>query len=170
MCPARSSMSFTRDPAKNAYPLGGQIASETISGWEDCSGHRSPEQDLCHLSALTGAIAALRAQDAAKAHRDLESSGHRAAGTLGARIEAQAHVADLDRRIGQIDMAVEKVAKRGRTLAATISPRRTRVGAVAQRQGQQCTRAAAEARTAGWWLFLLCGSTKSRHTSAVCMT
>jgi hypothetical protein len=25
-------------------------------------------------------------------------------------------------------------------------------------------------RTAGWWLFLLCGSTKSRHTSAVCMT
>src|SRR5258706_14333567 len=38
---------------------------------------------------------------------------------LAARIDVAAHaVADLDRRLGQIDGAVEKAAKRGRTNAA----------------------------------------------------
>jgi len=39
---------------------------------------------------------------------------------LAARIEVAAHgVADLDRRLGQIDTAIEEAAKRGRTNAAS---------------------------------------------------
>jgi phage terminase large subunit-like protein len=39
--------------------------------------------------------------------------------TLAARIEVAAHtIADLDRRLGQIDTAIEEAAKRGRTTTA----------------------------------------------------
>ncbi len=39
--------------------------------------------------------------------------------TLAARIDVQTHnVADLDRRLGQIDSAIEEAAKRGKTNAA----------------------------------------------------
>jgi hypothetical protein len=44
------------------------------------------------------------------------------ASTVNARIEAQTHtVGDLDRRIGQIDMAIEEAAKRGRSKTASVA-------------------------------------------------
>lgn len=53
---------------------------------------------------------------------------------LAARIEVAAHnVADLDRRLGQIDRAIEEAANRGKTntaLAAIESQRRARVSLV----------------------------------------
>src|SRR5712675_2355100 len=56
---------------------------------------------------------------------------------LAARIEVAAHtVADLDRRLGQIDTAIEEAAKRGKTntaLAAIESQRRARVSLVDER-------------------------------------
>ncbi len=51
---------------------------------------------------------------------------------LAARIEVAAHtVADLDRRLGQIDSAIEEAAKRGKTntaLSAMEGQRRARAG------------------------------------------
>jgi hypothetical protein len=48
---------------------------------------------------------------------------------LAARIEVVAHsVADLDRRLGQIDTVIEEAAKRGRTNAAAIGNRRAAQG------------------------------------------
>jgi hypothetical protein len=56
-----------------------------------------------HVGSRGEAAAALETQDAA----------------LAARIEVAAHtVADLDRRLGQIDTAIEEAAKRGRTNTA----------------------------------------------------
>ena len=56
---------------------------------------------------------------------------------LASRIEVAAHtVADLDRRLGQIDTAIEEAAKRGKTntaLAAIESQRRARVSLVDER-------------------------------------
>jgi hypothetical protein len=53
------------------------------------------------------------------------------------RIEAAAHtVADLDRRLGQIDTAIEEVAKRGKTntaLSAMEAQRRARAGLTSER-------------------------------------
>jgi hypothetical protein len=44
------------------------------------------------------------------------------ASTVNARIEAQTHtVGDLDRRIGQIDMAIEEAAKLGRSKTASVA-------------------------------------------------
>ena len=58
--------------------------------------------------------------------------------TLAARIEVVAHtVADLDRRLGQIDSAIEEAAKRGRTttaLAAIEGQRKARAELAGQRQ------------------------------------
>jgi hypothetical protein len=58
--------------------------------------------------------------------------------TLAARIEVAAHtVADLDRRLGQIDSAIEEAAKRGRTttaLTAIEGQRKAREALAGQRQ------------------------------------
>jgi hypothetical protein len=65
------------------------------------------------------------------------------ASTVGARIEAQVHVVgDLDRRIAQIDTAVEQAAKRGRGRAAMVladEQHRNRDALVAQRQREAAT-------------------------------
>jgi hypothetical protein len=57
---------------------------------------------------------------------------------LAARIDVQAHaVADLDRRLGQIDTAIEEAAKRGRTnaaLSAIEGQRKAREALSGQRQ------------------------------------
>jgi hypothetical protein len=57
---------------------------------------------------------------------------------LAARIDVAAHiVADLDRRLGQIDGAVEEAARRGRTnaaLSAIAEQRKAREGLAGQRQ------------------------------------
>src|SRR5262249_1899931 len=57
---------------------------------------------------------------------------------LAGRIEVAAHsVADLDRRLGQIDTAIEEAAKRGRTnaaLSAIVEQRKAREALAGQRQ------------------------------------
>jgi hypothetical protein len=57
---------------------------------------------------------------------------------FAARIEVAAHsVADLDRRLGQIDLAIEEAAKRGRTnaaLSAIAEQRKAREALTVQRQ------------------------------------
>jgi hypothetical protein len=62
---------------------------------------------------------------------------------LAARIEVAAHtVADLDRRLGQIDMAIEEAAKRGRTnaaLSAIEGQRRARGSLVDERNREAGT-------------------------------
>ncbi len=59
-------------------------------------------------------------------------------GALAARIEVAAHtVADLDRRLGQIDTAIEEAAKRGKTnaaLSAIEAQRKARAALADQRQ------------------------------------
>src|SRR5262252_8444563 len=73
--------------------------------------------------------------------------------TLTARIEVAAHnVADLDRRLGQIDTAIEEAAKRGRTstaLAAIEGQRKARTGLVDERKREAGTLAALQAERAG---------------------
>jgi hypothetical protein len=63
--------------------------------------------------------------------------------TLAARIEVAAHnVADLDRRLGQIDSVIEEAAKRGRTttaLAALKGQRKARAGLVDERNREAGT-------------------------------
>jgi hypothetical protein len=58
--------------------------------------------------------------------------------SLAARVDVQAHVvADLDRRLEQIDSAVEEATRRGRTnaaLSAMEGQRRTRAGLVEERK------------------------------------
>ncbi len=57
---------------------------------------------------------------------------------LAARIDVQAHaVADLDRRLNQVDLAIEEAAKRGRTnaaLSAIEGQRKSRAALADQRQ------------------------------------
>jgi transposase-like protein len=71
-------------------------------------------------------------------HAAAMAAAEQQASTVGARIEAQAHVVgDLDRRIAQIDTAIEEAAKRGRGRAAMVlaeDQRRNRDTLVAQRQ------------------------------------
>ncbi len=61
----------------------------------------------------------------------------RQAAALAARIEvADRNVAGLDRRLGQIDSAIEEAAKRGRTnaaLSAMETQRRVRAGLASER-------------------------------------
>ena len=75
-----------------------------------------------HVGERGAAVAGLETQDA----------------TLAARIEVAAHnVADLDRRLEQIDRAVEETTRRGRTnaaLSAIEGQRRTRAGLVDERK------------------------------------
>jgi hypothetical protein len=65
---------------------------------------------------------------------------------LAARLESQIHiVADLDRRLGQIDAAVEEAAKRGRTntaLSAIAAQRRARASFADERNREAGTLAA----------------------------
>src|SRR5215470_3965709 len=90
-----------------------------------------------HVGQRGEAASALETQDAA----------------LGARIEVATHtVADLDRRLGQIDSAIEEAAKRGKTataLSAIEGQRRARASLVEERKGEATTLAAMQAEHAG---------------------
>ncbi len=89
-----------------------------------------------HVGSRGEAAAVLETQDAA----------------LAARIEVAAHtVADLDRRLGQIDQAVEEAAKRGKTttaLSAMEAQRRSRAGLASERNEAAGTLAALKAERA----------------------
>ncbi len=80
-----------------------------------------------HMGERGAAQSAIETQDAA----------------LAARIDVQAHtVADLDRRLGQIDFAIEEAAKRGRTttaLTAIAAQRKSREALVEQRRAEAST-------------------------------
>jgi hypothetical protein len=80
-----------------------------------------------HMGERGAAQSAIETQDAA----------------LAARIDVQAHaVADLDRRLGQIDFAIEEAAKRGRTttaLTAIAAQRKSREALVGQRRAEAST-------------------------------
>jgi len=71
---------------------------------------------------------------------------------LASRIEVAAHtVADLDRRLGQIDTAIEEAAKRGKTntaLSAMEAQRRVRASLVDERNREAGTLAALKAERA----------------------
>jgi hypothetical protein len=73
--------------------------------------------------------------------------------SLVAKIDVQAHaVADLDRRLGQIDSAIEDAAKRGRTataLSAIEAQRKARASLAGERQREATTLAAMQAERAG---------------------
>jgi len=72
-----------------------------------------------HVGERGAAVAGLETQDA----------------TLAARIEVAAHnVADLDRRLGQIDSAIEEAAKRGKTNTTFVGDRRPAQGPCEPRQ------------------------------------
>jgi len=72
---------------------------------------------------------------------------------LEAKISVQAHtVADLDRRLAQIDAAVEKATEKGRTTAAmklADDQRKARAGLVDERKREAGTLAALQAERAG---------------------
>jgi hypothetical protein len=71
---------------------------------------------------------------------------------LAAKIEVAAHaVADLDRRLGQIDTTIEEAAKRGRTntaLSAMDAQKKTRAALVGERNREAGTLAAMKAERA----------------------
>jgi hypothetical protein len=89
-----------------------------------------------HVGERGAAVAGLETQD----------------GALSARIEVATHnVADLDRRLGQIDSAIEEAAKRGKTntaLSAMEAQRRARAGLVDERNREAGTLAALKAERA----------------------
>jgi hypothetical protein len=72
---------------------------------------------------------------------------------IDAKIDVQAHkVADLDRRLGQIDSTIEEAAKRGRTnaaLSAMDGQRKARGTLVDERNREAGTLAALKAERAG---------------------
>jgi len=73
--------------------------------------------------------------------------------TLASQIEVQSGVvADIDRRLGQIDTAIEEAAKRGKTnaaLSAMESQRRARAALAGERNDAASTLAALKAKRAG---------------------
>ncbi len=89
-----------------------------------------------HVGDRGAATSAIETQDAA----------------LAARISVQQHnVADLDRRLGQIDTVIEEAAKRGKTnaaLSAMEGQRRARAGLVDERKREAGTLAALQAERA----------------------
>jgi hypothetical protein len=89
-----------------------------------------------HVGERGAAISAVETQDAA----------------LAVRIEVAAHtVADLDRRLGQIDSAIEEAARRGRTttaLTAIEAQRKSRDGLAGQRRREASTLADLKAERA----------------------
>src|SRR5258708_5725180 len=90
-----------------------------------------------HVGERGAAAAGIETQDAA----------------LGARIEVATHaVADLDRRLSQIDAAVEEAARRGKTataLSAIEGQRKARAGLAGERQREAGTLAALKTERAG---------------------
>jgi len=90
-----------------------------------------------HVGDRGAATSAIETQDAA----------------LAAKIDVQAHkVADLDRRLGQIDSTIEEAAKRGRTnaaLSAMDGQRKARGALVDERNREAGTLAALKAERAG---------------------
>jgi hypothetical protein len=72
---------------------------------------------------------------------------------LAARIDVATHnVADLDRRLGQIDTAIEEAARRGKTsaaLAAIEGQRKARAGLVDERKREAGALAALQSERAG---------------------
>jgi hypothetical protein len=72
--------------------------------------------------------------------------------TLGSRIAVQTHnVADLDRRLNQVDVAIEEAAKRGKTnaaLSAIEGQRKARAGLVEERKREAGTLVALQAERA----------------------
>jgi hypothetical protein len=89
-----------------------------------------------HVGERGAAVAGLETQDAA----------------FAARIEVQAHtVADLDRRLNQVDVAIEEAAKRGKTntaLSAIEGQRRARAGLAGERNEAAGTLASLKAERA----------------------
>jgi hypothetical protein len=89
-----------------------------------------------HVGERGAATSAIETQDAA----------------LGARIEVAAHqVADLDRRLNQVDVAIEEAARRGRTnaaLSAIEAQRKGRAALVDERKREAGTLAALQAERA----------------------
>jgi len=71
---------------------------------------------------------------------------------LAARIDVQAHaVADLDRRLNQVDVAIEEAAKRGKTNTALLAiegQRKARQGLAGERQREASTLADLKAERA----------------------
>jgi hypothetical protein len=82
-----------------------------------------------------------------------QSVVERQSAELVARIEIAAHnVADLDRRLGQIDGAIEEAARRGKTnaaLSAIEGQRKARAGLVGERQRSAEALAALQTERAG---------------------
>jgi hypothetical protein len=72
--------------------------------------------------------------------------------TLAARIDVQTHnVADIDRRLNQVDVAIEEAARRGKTnaaLSAIEGQRKARAGLVQERKTEAGTLAALQAERA----------------------
>jgi hypothetical protein len=89
-----------------------------------------------HLGERGAATSAIETQDAA----------------LAARIDVQAHaVADLDRRLNQVDVAIEEAAKRGKTnaaLSAIETQRKARQALAGERQREASTLADLKAERA----------------------
>ncbi len=113
--------------------------------------------------ALIGFVAGLAVINAAGVYAQLVAAhvGDRGAAqsaiqtqdaALAARIEVQAHtVADLDRRLGQIDSAIEEAAKRGKTntaLSAIEGQHRARAGLADERNREAGILAAMKAERA----------------------
>jgi hypothetical protein len=82
------------------------------------------------------------------AQSDIESKD----AALAARIELASHtIADLDRRLNQVDTAIEEAAKRGKTstaLSAIEGQRKARAGLVDERKREAGTPAALQAERA----------------------
>jgi hypothetical protein len=85
-------------------------------------------------------------------HAVAQSAVETQSAELAAKIDMQAHtVADLDRRLDQIDRAVEEAARRGKTsaaLAAIEGQRKARAGLVDERKREAGTLAALQAERA----------------------
>jgi hypothetical protein len=112
---------------------------------------------------LAGLVAGLAVINATGVYAQLVAAhvGERGAATpaietqdaaLAARIDVQAHtVADLDRRLNQVDVAIEEAAKRGRTttaLTAIEAQRKRREALAGQRQREASTLADVKAERA----------------------
>jgi hypothetical protein len=94
--------------------------------------------------------------------------------TLAARIDVQTHnVADLDRRLGQIDSAIEEAAKRGKTnaaLSAIEGQRRARAGLVDERKREAGTLGQTSRPSAPPWPPRAAGSRSRQRRSGTCLS
>jgi hypothetical protein len=103
---------------------------------------------LINAAGVASQLVAAHVGDRGSAKSAIESQD----AALAARIEIQAHtVADLDRRLAQIDTAIEEAAKRGRTnaaLSAIDGQRKARAGLVDERKREAGTLADLKAERA----------------------